>query len=47
LRLDAEPLLVNCTGPMSNFQCEGLGEAKAFEGTTEVVSGTLRCEKHK
>jgi hypothetical protein len=32
---------------MSNFQCEGLGEAKAFEGTTEVVSGTLRCEKHK
>jgi len=44
-RLEAEPLLVNCTGPMTNFQCEGLGEAKAFEGTIEVVSGTLRCEK--
>ncbi len=43
-RLDAEPVLIDCTGPMTNFQCGGRGDAPAFESTTEVVSGTLRCE---
>ena len=27
-RLDAEPILVDCTGPMTNFQCSGRGEAE-------------------
>ena len=43
-RLDAEPVLIDCTGPMTNFQCGGRGDLAAFESTTEVVSGTLRCE---
>ncbi len=41
-RLDAEPLLIDCTGPMTNYQCSGRGDS-AIEMTTEVVSGTLRC----
>jgi hypothetical protein len=43
-RLDAEPLLVDCTGPMDDFQCSGRGTAEVLEGTAELVSGTLRCE---
>jgi hypothetical protein len=49
-RLDAEPLLINCSGqvgPNSNwlYDCRGRSGATAIEGTTEVVSGTLRCGK--
>jgi hypothetical protein len=43
-KLEAEPLLVNCSGPMNNYQCEGRGEADAFERTIAQVSGTLRCD---
>ncbi len=43
--LTAEPLLVQCTGPMNNYQCAARKEATAIEGTVEVVSGTLRCGK--
>jgi len=43
-RLDAEPILIDCTGPMTNFQCGGRGDAEALLSTTEVVSGTLWCE---
>lgn len=43
-RLDAEPILIDCTGPMTNFQCGGRGDAEALLTTTEVVSGTLWCE---
>ena len=45
--LEAEPLFVNCTGPMTNFQCEGRGGAAEFQKTREIVSGTLRCETQK
>jgi hypothetical protein len=41
--LEAEPMFTNCTGPMTNFQCEGRGFADEFLKTREVVSGTLRC----
>ena len=44
-RLAAEPVLVNCTGPMNNFQCEGRGDAEAFERTITTVSGRLQCEE--
>ena len=52
IRLDAEPLLVNCAGqvgPASNwlYDCKGRTGATAIEGTTEVISGTLRCDKGK
>ena len=45
--LEAEPLFVNCTGPMTNFQFEGRGGESEFEKTREVVSGTLRCQPQK
>jgi len=43
-RLDAEPLLVDCTGPMDNYQCEGRSEMRELLATAQVVSGTLQCE---
>jgi hypothetical protein len=43
-KLDAEPVLVDCTGPMTNYQCSGRGESELFLATAEVVSGTLRCD---
>jgi len=43
-RLLAEPVLVNCTGPMTNYQCDGRGEVSAFERSVEMVSGRLQCE---
>ena len=43
-RLDAEPMRTNCTGPMTNFQCEAIGESPGFEHTFEMVSGKLQCE---
>lgn len=30
-RLEAEPLLVECTGPMNNYQCGGRGKRKGYE----------------
>jgi hypothetical protein len=42
-RLDAEPLLVDCTGPQTNYQCGGRSDTSPINGTTEVVAGTLRC----
>jgi len=42
-RLEGEPMLVDCTGPMTNFQCSGRGES-AFDETVETVSGRLPCE---
>jgi hypothetical protein len=44
-KLEAEPLLVQCTGPMNNFQCGGRDLRTPIDGTFEIVSGTLRCEK--
>jgi hypothetical protein len=41
-RLQAEPVLVGCTGPMTNFQCGG--RDTTFEAPPAVASGTLRCE---
>jgi hypothetical protein len=41
--LEAEPSFTNCTGPITNFQCEGRGFADEFLKTRVVVSGTLQC----
>ena len=48
-RVEAEPLLVDCTGPMTDFQCGGRDQVTAFERSVEVVSGTLQCQpsEHK
>jgi hypothetical protein len=43
-RLEAEPVLINCTGPMTNYQCEGRDDQPAFERTVETASGRLQCE---
>lgn len=42
--LEAEPLLVECSGPMTNYQCSGRGDMAAMENTIQEVAGTLRCE---
>ena len=43
-RLDAEPVLVDCTGPLDNYQCGGRGELQELLATAEVVAGTMHCE---
>ena len=45
--LEAEPLLIDCTGPMSNYQCGDRRIAAPINGTHEVVSGTLQCAAPK
>jgi hypothetical protein len=45
--LEAEPVFTNCTGRITNFQCEGREFAEEFLKTREVVSGTLLCETRK
>ena len=45
-RLDAEPVLVNCAGPMDNFQCSGRGDAQAILSTAHVAAGTMRREEN-
>jgi hypothetical protein len=44
-KLEAEPVLVNCTGPMDNYQCSGRGDAKAWLGTELLASGKLQCDE--
>ena len=43
-RLDAEPVLVDCTGPIDNYQCSGRGNLQQLLATAEIVAGTIYCE---
>ena len=43
--LDAEPLLVDCTGPMNNYQCGNRQSYSVMTPSKEVVEGTLWCAK--
>ena len=43
-RLDAEPVLVDCRGPMDNYQCGGRGDVQELLATAEIVAGTMVCE---
>ncbi len=43
-RLQWEPAYLNCTGPMTNYQCEGRGAMSDLPITTETISGTLHCQ---
>jgi hypothetical protein len=42
-RLEAEPLLVDCKGPQTNYQCGGRNEAAPINGTVQVVAGKMQC----
>lgn len=44
-KLTAEPLLVRCSGPMTNYQCGAVEFSTAIEDTVTFVTGTLRCDK--
>jgi hypothetical protein len=46
-RLEPEPVLVNCTGPLNNYQCDGRGDEEEVLKTFPVVSGTLHCKRKK
>jgi hypothetical protein len=41
--LEAEPLLVDCSGPQTNYQCGGRSDTAPINGTFEVAAGTLQC----
>jgi len=41
--LEAEPLLVDCSGPQTNYQCGGRSDTAPINGTFEVAVGTLQC----
>ena len=41
--LEAEPLLVDCSGPQTNYQCGGRSDTAPINGTVEIIAGTLRC----
>jgi hypothetical protein len=43
-RLEAEPLLVDCTGRLDNYQCGGRGDLQELIATASVVAGTMHCE---
>lgn len=43
--LPPEPVLVDCTGPMSNYQCAGRGDEPEVLKTDQVVSGKLFCKR--
>jgi hypothetical protein len=42
--LDAEPLLVDCSGPMNNYQCSGRGQHEQLPATAVDAGGRLQCE---
>jgi len=44
-KLPSEPMLIDCSGPMLNYQCGGRKQDSPIENTEEIVSGTLMCGK--
>jgi hypothetical protein len=44
VRLEPEPVLVGCTGPQDNFQCDGRGDDDELLSSLSTVSGTLYCK---
>ena len=43
-RLEAEPMFVDCSGPVTDLQCMRRRDSQVFNGTIELASGELRCE---
>jgi hypothetical protein len=44
-KVDAERQLIQCTGPMTNYQCGDANGLSPILNTAEVVTGTLSCKK--
>jgi hypothetical protein len=44
VRLEPEPLLVDCTGPQTNYQCDGRGSDTNLDASMTIVSGTIHCK---
>jgi hypothetical protein len=44
VRLDPELLLVGCTGPQTNYQCDGRGDEPRLMETVSTVTGTIYCK---
>ena len=45
VHLEAEPILTGCTGPQTNYQCDGREDDNRFMTTSAIVTGTLYCKK--
>ena len=44
VRLEPEPVLIGCTGPQDNYQCDGRGEEDEMMATLSMASGTIYCK---
>lgn len=42
-RLEPELVLVGCTGPQNNYQCDGRGDEPRHMHSSSTVSGTAHC----
>lgn len=47
VHLEPELLLVGCTGPQTNYQCDGRGDEPRLMETSTTVTGTLYCKTLK
>jgi hypothetical protein len=47
VKLEPELLLVGCTGPQDNYQCDGRGDEPKHMETMTSVSGTIVCKRLK
>lgn len=45
VRLEPELVLVGCTGPQTNYQCDGRGDEPEHMASVTTVSGTIYCKK--
>jgi hypothetical protein len=43
VRLDPELVLIGCTGPQWNFQCDGRGDEPEHMKTLSIATGTIYC----
>jgi hypothetical protein len=44
VRLEPQLLLVGCTGPQTNYQCDGRGDEPRLMETFTTVTGTIACK---
>ena len=43
VRLEPEEILTGCTGPQTNYQCDGREDNAAFMATSAIANGTVYC----
>jgi hypothetical protein len=44
VQLEPELVLVGCTGPQTNYQCDGRGDEPDHMGTLSSATGTIYCK---